>query len=332
LRLASTGLYAPEGLNIQRAKLIAAPRKPKALRKGAKVAVFAPASPSEQLEVTAGLAELRRLGYEFTPVQFPGSEGYFAGSTPARLDAFVKAARHPEIAALVALRGGYGATYLLDHNLAAQLLEPKCVIGFSDLTSLQTYLWQTCGWVTFHGPMVTAGLNRGADDSHGYDEDSFLQAVGNANSGWEISLLGKSLVKGVAEGPLLGGCLTLLQTTIGTPWELDTTGAILVLEDRAMRPYQVDRALMHLKQAGKFQSLQGVILGEFPDSDPGPKGSPSVQDVCERILSPIGVPIVFGASIGHTQRPMLTLPLGVQARLISSADGRLEILEPAVVQ
>jgi muramoyltetrapeptide carboxypeptidase LdcA involved in peptidoglycan recycling len=89
---------------------------------------------------------------------------------------------------------------------------------------------------------------------------------------------------------------------------------------------------MHLKQAGKFQSLQGVILGEFPDSDPGAKRSPSVQDVCERILSPLGIPIVFGASIGHTQRPMLTLPLGVQARLISSADGRLEILEPAVVQ
>lgn len=321
-----------EGCSIERAKPISVPRKPKALRQGSKVAVFAPASPAEQLEVTAGLAELRRLGYEFTPVQFPGSEGYFAGSTPSRLDAFVKAARHSEIAALFALRGGYGATYLLDHNLAAQLLEPKCVIGFSDLTSLQTYLWQTCGWVTFHGPMVTAGLNRGADDSHGYDEDSLLQAVGNANSGWELPLFGKTQIKGVAEGRLLGGCLTLLQTTIGTPWELETTGAILVLEDRAMRPYQVDRALMHLKQAGKFHGVQGVILGEFPDSDPSVKGSPSVQDVCERILSPLGVPVVFGASIGHTQRPMLTIPLGVRARLIASADGRLEILEPAVVQ
>jgi muramoyltetrapeptide carboxypeptidase len=308
------------------------PRKPRALRKGSKVAVFAPASPAEQLEVTAGLAELRRLGYEFTPVQFPGSEGYFAGSTPARLDAFVKAARHPEIAALFALRGGYGATYLLDHNLAAQLLEPKCVIGYSDLTSLQMYLWQLSGWVTFHGPMVAAGLNRGADDSHGYDEDSFLQAVGNAISGWEVPLFGTTLVKGLAEGLLLGGCLTLLQATIGTPWEINTAGTILVLEDRGMRPYQVDRVLMHLKQAGKFHAVQGVILGEFPDSEAAVKGGPSVQDVCERILSPLGVPVVFGAAIGHTQRPMLTLPLGVQARLIAAADGQLEILEPAVVQ
>jgi muramoyltetrapeptide carboxypeptidase len=308
-----------------------APRKPKALRKGSKVAVFAPSSPAEQLEVTAGLAELRRLGYEFIPVQLPGAEGYFAASRESRREAFLKAARHPEIAALVALRGGYGANYLLDSDLCTELQVPKCVIGFSDLTSLQTYLWQMCGWVTFLGPMVAAGLNRGADDSHGYEENSFLQAVGNSDSGWEINLLGTALVRGEAEGRLLGGCLTLLQTTLGTPWEIHTAGSLLVLEDRGMRPYQVDRALMHLKQAGKFQALKGIILGEFPDSEPTIKGSPSVHDVCLRILAPLGVPIIFGATIGHTRRPMLTLPLGVQARLHSTGDGRLEILEPAVV-
>lgn len=311
---------------------IQSPRKPKALRKGSKVAVFAPASPAEQLEVTAGLAELRRLGYEFAPVQLPGSEGYFAASTESRREAFLKAARHPEIAGLIALRGGYGANYLLDADLASQLQEPKCVIGFSDLTSLQIYLWQKCGWVTFLGPMVAAGLNRGADDSHGYDEHSFVHAVSNTKSGWELHLLGKSLVRGVGEGPILGGCLTLLQTTLGTPWEIDTSGSLLVLEDRGMRPYQVDRALMHLKQAGKFQRIQGIVLGEFPDCDFPAKGSPTVQEVCERILRPLGVPIVFGAPIGHTQRPILTLPLGVQARLISSGETNLEILEPAVVQ
>lgn len=308
-----------------------APRKPKALRKGSKVAVFAPSSPAEQLEVTAGLAELRRLGYEFIPVQLPGAEGYFAASTSSRREAFLKAARHPEIAALVALRGGYGANYLLDNELCTELQVPKCVIGFSDLTSLQTYLWQMCGWVTFLGPMVAAGLNRGADDSHGYEENSFLQAVGNSDSGWEIDLLGTALVRGEAEGRLVGGCLTLLQTTLGTPWEIHTAGSLLVLEDRGMRPYQVDRALMHLKQAGKFQALKGIILGEFPDSEPTVKGSASVHDVCARILGPLGVPIMFGAAIGHTRRPMLTLPLGVQARLHATGDGRLEILEPAVV-
>ena len=180
--------------------------------------------------------------------------------------------------------------------------------------------------------MVAAGLNRGADDAHGYDEHSFLQAVGNSGSGWELNLFGKALERGVAEGRLLGGCLTLLQTTLGTPWEIETAGSILILEDRSMRPYQVDRTLMHLKQAGKFDAIHGIVLGEFPDCEPALKGSPSVHDVCERILRPLGVPIVFGAAVGHTQRPMLTLPLGVHARLYSTGEGRLEILEPAVVQ
>jgi muramoyltetrapeptide carboxypeptidase len=307
------------------------PRKPRALRKGSKIAVFAPASPAEQLDVTSGIAELRRLGYEFAPVQLPGPQGYFAASAASRVEAFLKAARHPDIAGLVALRGGYGANYLLDTDLATQLHEPKCVIGYSDLTSLQTYLWQTCSWVTFHGPMVAAGLNHGADDSHGYDEHSFLQAVSNTDSGWDIPLQGKTLSQGVAEGRLLGGCLTLLQTSLGTPWEIETANSILVLEDRGMRPYQVDRALMHLKQAGKLQFVRGIILGEFPDNIPSQKNSPTVYDVCERLLAPLNIPIVFGAAVGHTSRPMLTLPLGIQARLISSAEGRLQILEPAVL-
>jgi muramoyltetrapeptide carboxypeptidase len=294
------------------------------------VAVFAPASPAEQLDVTAGIAELRRLGYEFAPVQMPGPEGYFAGSTASRLEGFLKAARQPEIAGLIGLRGGYGAAYLLDHGLAAQLGEAKCVVGFSDLTSLQIYLWQKCGWVTFHGPMVAAGLNRGADDSHGYDENSFLQAVGNAASGWDIPLHGECLAQGVGEGRLLGGCLTLLQTSLGTPWEIDTAGSILLLEDRGLKPYQVDRALMHLKQAGKLEFLQGIVLGEFPDSSE-PKNTPSVFEVCERLLRPLRVPIVYGAAVGHTSRPMLTVPLGVNARLVAAGEGRLEILESAVV-
>jgi muramoyltetrapeptide carboxypeptidase len=308
------------------------PRKPRALRNGSKVAVFAPASPADQLDVTAGIAELRRLGFEFAPVQLPGPEGYFAAPAGERLDAFLKAARDPQIAGLVALRGGYGTAYLLDSDLCSQLEQPKCVVGFSDLTSLQIYLWQMCGWVTFHGPMVAAGLNRGADDTHGYDEHSFLQAVGNAGGTWEMTLRGNSLVKGEAEGRLLGGCLSLLQTTLGTPWELDTDGSILVLEDRGVRPYQLDRALMHLRQAGKLRGVKGFILGEFPDSEPSVKGSPTVLDVVQRMLRPLGVPIVFGAAIGHTERPMLTVPLGVRVRLSATGEGQLCMLEPAVVQ
>ncbi|MEY2411724.1 MAG: muramoyltetrapeptide carboxypeptidase, partial [Acidobacteriaceae bacterium] len=90
-------------------------------------------------------------------------------------------------------------------------------------------------------------------------------------------------------------------------------------------------ALMHLKQAGKFVNVRGVVLGDFPECEAPVAGSPTVRDVCQRILGPLGVPIVFAAPIGHTMRPMLTVPLGVQARLISKGAGVLEILEPALV-
>ncbi len=135
---------------------------------------------------------------------------------------------------------------------------------------------------------------------------------------------------GVASGIILGGCLTLLQTTIGTAWELDTRGAILLLEDRGVKPYQVDRMLLHLAQAGKFAGVRGIVLGEFPDCE-SPSGSGvTVRDVCRRILGALRIPVIFGAAVGHTPRAIVTVPLGVRARLHSIGEGQLEILEPVV--
>jgi muramoyltetrapeptide carboxypeptidase len=312
-------------------EVAAALRKPRALWAGSKVAVFAPASPAEQVEITAGIAELKRLDFQVdTPEQHP-AHNYFAGSREERMQEFCVAVRDQEIAGLVAARGGYGSNYLLEADLHTHLDQPKCVIGFSDLTALQTYLWQVCGWVTFYGPMAGAGFNYGAQASRGYDKESFLRAIRNTAAGWEIDLDGETLVTGAADGRLLGGCLTLLQATLGTPWELETAGSILLLEDRGMKPYQVDRALMHLKQAGKFSAVRGIVLGEFPESDPDPRGVTGVHEVCERILGPLGVPIVYGAPVGHAKRAMLTVPLGVRARLEAKGQGFLEVLEPAVV-
>ena len=247
------------------------------------------------------------------------------------MNEFLHAALDHNSAAMIALRGGYGSTYLLDPSLKAKLPAPKCLVGYSDLTSLQIYLWQSAGWPTFYGPMIVAGLHRGPGAPYGYDENSFLQALTNSEDGWTLDLDAEILASGEAQGILLGGCLTLLQTSLGTPWELDTRDAILILEDTGMRPYQVDRALMHLLQAGKFTGVRAIILGEFPGGEPPVQGSPSVRDICHRILSPLGIPLVFGAAIGHTKRPMLTVPLGIPARVQAFGAGKLEILEPAVV-
>ena len=220
---------------------------------------------------------------------------------------------------------------ILDDLAVEHTDAPKVILGYSDLTSLQVYLWKRYAWVGFYGPMLAAGLDAGEGVEKGYDQESLLAAVGKTDGGWTLKLRGEALVDTEAVGRVLGGCLTLVETTLGTPWELDTRGSILLLEDRGMKPWQVDRALMHLKQARKFEGVRGILLGEFPDCGPLMTGSATVRDVCARILGALGVPIVFGAAVGHTPRPMLTVPLGVKARLRAHGEGELEILEPAVV-
>jgi muramoyltetrapeptide carboxypeptidase len=247
------------------------------------------------------------------------------------MNGFLSGIQSEHIDGLVALRGGYGSNYLLDFDLEKSLTNLKSVVGFSDLSSLQIYLWERCNWVTFYGPMVVGGLNSGPGARKGYDENSLLQAIGKVEAGWKLRLKGEPVLAGQAMGRVLGGCMTLVEATIGTPWELGTKDSILVLEDRGMKAYQVDRVLMHLKQAGKFEGVRGVLLGDFPDGDPVVQGASTIREVCARILRPLGVPIVFGAPVGHTLRPMLTLPLGIKARLDADGEGTLEYLEPAVV-
>jgi muramoyltetrapeptide carboxypeptidase len=306
-------------------------RKPRALTTHSVVMPFAPASPAEPSRIAAGMAELKRLGWQAAEQASTENDGYFAGTTASRRDDFVGKLERHDIAALAGTRGGYGSNYLLDELHISTPASPKIILGFSDLTSLQIYLWQRFQWITFYGPMLAAGLDAGPGAPKGYDEKSLLAAIQNTESGWALDLQGEVLHPGEAQGRVLGGCLTLVETAIATPWDLQTDDAILFLEDRGMKPWQVDRALMHLKQAGKFANVRGIMLGDFPECEAPAAGSPAVRDVCRRILAPLGVPMVFGAPIGHTMRPMLTLPLGVKARLSTKGAGVLEILEPAVV-
>jgi muramoyltetrapeptide carboxypeptidase len=306
-------------------------QKPKALRQGSRFAVIAPASPGKTDRVTAGQKELERLGFSVTLPENLPLDGYFASSTNARYGEFLHALADPANDALIATRGGYGSVYLLEHGLPKSLpLKP--LIGFSDLATLQIYLWQIHRWTGFYGPMLAAGLDHGAGAPNGYDEVSFRNALTKTSGTWTIPLQGEILQPGSAEGIVLGGAMTLLEATLGTPWELNTDGAILILEDRAMKPYQIDRVLMHLKHAGKFSKIRGLVLGDFPDCEPPVSGSPSVRDVCARILAPLGIPIVYSAPFGHTARSILTIPLGVRARLNAQGSGALEILEPAVIE
>jgi muramoyltetrapeptide carboxypeptidase len=306
--------------------------KPQPLRLEDVIRIISLSSPVERDRVEKGSGELARLGYK-TRMDDAGAlarDGFFAGAAGDRVAALKEAFGEVDTRAIFCTRGGYGSNYLLD-GLSVALSSPKILLGYSDVTSLQIFLWQKFRWVTFYGPMVASGFDKGAGLAEGYDRESFSRAVAEARHGWTTGLNGaESLTPGKADGTLLGGCMTLVETTLGTAWELDTHGAILILEDRGMKPWQIDRALMHLKQAGKFRGVSGVILGDFPECE-GPAGTETAKDVAQRILKPLGFPIVWGAAIGHTSRPMLTLPLGVRARLSAneSSGATLEILEPA---
>lgn len=308
------------------------PRKPRALVSGAQIRAVSPASPAEAEPIARGLAELIRLGYAPVVSEERAPTGdYFAGLTKDRTKELAAALTDKKSSAVVATRGGYGSTYLLDEKSIRGLTAPRILLGYSDISSLHIYFWQKRRWVTFYGPMVASGFSAGAARPDGYDEVSFSTAVTQTRGSWTVDLAGESLRSGDAKGTLLGGCMTMVESSLGTPWELDTRGAILVLEDRGMKPYQVDRVLTHLRQAGKFAGIRGIVLGEFPESAPSVEGSPSVRDVARRILGDLRIPIVWGACVGHTPRPMLTLPLGVRAHLRAGRTTTLEILEPAVI-
>lgn len=312
------------------------PLKPFALKSGDAVRLVSLASPIKEHLLQQGCEEIQRLGLkpEVDESAVLAHTGTFAGPPDARFMALRQALTESSTRALFCTRGGYGSNYLLEClSPAAVPASPKILLGCSDLTSLQIYLWQKFGWVTFYGPMVATNFCRGGGAPHGYDRESLLCALNETAQGWSIDLQCESLAPGEAAGVLLGGCLTLIETTLGTPWELNTDGAILVLEDRGMKPYAVDRALMHLLQAGKLSNIAGVILGDFPEAEVS-VGNETVQEVAQRILAPLGIPIAWGAPIGHTARAMLTLPLGVRARLVvddSAVSPRLDILEPACV-
>src|SRR5882672_1744289 len=267
---------------------MAKPRKPLALVPGSTIAVVAPASSAKEERIQRGCETLERLDYRvkrFTSTRSP--DGYFSAPLAERRKHFEAALTRPDIRAVLCPRGGYGSTEILDGLKTERLKQAKIFCAFSDLTSVHIFLWQKLRWITFYGPLVAGGFDAGANATCGYDPDSFMCAMTATNTGWSTPLRGETLARGTATGTLLGGCVTLLETSIGTPWELDTRGSILLLEDRGLKPYQLDRMLLHLKQAGKFKGVRGIVLGEFPASEP-PEGSKvTVGEVCQRILGPL---------------------------------------------
>jgi muramoyltetrapeptide carboxypeptidase len=305
-------------------------RKPRALAPGARVAVVAPASPFEREQFEAGIAELRTLGFD--PVwddRVFARRGFVSGDAALRAASFDEAWQRPDVDALIGARGGYGSVQLLPYLDPVQLAaQPRSFVGYSDLTSILTFLVCQCGIVAFHGPSVAGRLGRGTE---GYDRVSFLATLMNVEPVGELIPDGLESVRpGDAQGRLLGGTLTQLAAAAGTPYALapwDDT--ILLLEDVAERPYRLDRMLVQLRLSGALDHVRGIVLGTFPRCDE-PGGAPTARGALADALADFPGPIVFGFPTGHVDGPAMTMPLGVRARLVAGATTRLIIEEAAV--
>jgi muramoyltetrapeptide carboxypeptidase len=226
----------------------------------------------------------------------------------------------PEVKAILCARGGYGANYLLPLlDIKTIAANPKAFVGYSDITSLMTYLNDAAGLVTFHGPMIAKDFAR----HDGVDRGSWAAALGAADPNFNFAADSamQVLVPGSAEGILYGGCLSMLAASLGTPYEIHTENTVLFIEDVATKPYQIDRMLMQLKLADKFAGVRGIIFGEMLDCiQPG--NSPcTLQEVIMRIVGDLGIPTVYGLRSGHVSRSNITLPLGVSARLEAETSG-----------
>ena len=292
------------------------------LRSGARVGIAAPAGVVDRDRLEAGEAALRSLGFE--PVRrgdLTDRAGYLAGDDERRAAELNELIAAPEIDAVICARGGYGSSRLLgslDPKVFRKARKP--LVGYSDITSLLLWQWSQAGLIGIHGPMLER--EEGLSDEVGASLRGAL--LGEASP----PLAGRPGAPGSAKGRLVGGSLTLLTASLGTAWEIDTQGNILLFEEVEEPPYRIDRMLEQLRAAGKLKGVAGVGVGSllgcgderFPDRDAGA--------VLAEFLEPLGVPVVFDLPFGHGERN-LCWPFGGLAA-IDGDRGEVELLESAV--
>ena len=304
--------------------------KPRALKSGDRIAVVAPASPFKRDEFDAGIAELCSIGFEpvYDESVFAATR-YVAGSPAVRAAAISAAWTDRSVAGVIAVRGGFGSSQilpLLDRDEARRARKP--FIGYSDLTSLLTFLTTGCELVAFHGPMLVGRLGRG---EAGYDRHSLLNAVARPVPMGELAPEGLEVIaRGDATGPLLGGTISQLVGSLGTPHAFKPPSRyVLLLEEVGERPYKLDRMITQLRQAGLLAHAVAVLVAQLLDCDE-PTGELTARTVIHELFRDFPGPVVIGFPSGHTNGPAMTLPLGVACRVVADSRPRLVIEEAAV--
>jgi muramoyltetrapeptide carboxypeptidase len=262
--------------------------------------------------------------------------GYLAGTDEERAADLQWALSEPGVDMVHALAGGYGAARLHDLIDWEEVGDPRIVCGFSDITALHLALAAHCGWVTFYGPNFVR-FTRRKDELTDQTKEWFHRA-------FEPRPLGRvfedpenpyvlTVGEGVAEGTLVGGCLTLVCASLGTPFEVQTEGCVVMLEDLDTEPYLIDTGVNHLIRAGKLDGAAGVVFGTDVNLKPqtvpeGPESTLSIEELLDELVAPLGIPAIANVPVGHGKH-MATMPLGATVRLDGAAK-TLEVIEAAV--
>ena len=297
-------------------------RKPGKLKKGEAIGVLSPASPphGEKLEhYSRGLQYLRDLGYRVHEGQHVFKEyGYLAGTDEERAQDLNAMLAAPEIRAIFCSRGGYGTPRLLDKiDYAAVKKDPKILVGYSDITCLQLALFAKTGLITFSGPMVAVEMGKGIQPLTEKYFWPLLNSTRRVTMKAQIPEIKPVVYRGgIGEGRLLGGCLSLLAPLLGTRYQPDFRGAILVLEDIGEEAYNIDRYLVQLKYAGILKQIHGLVLGQFLDVVNEEKSAPtlSLHEVIDEYTRDLKVPVMANFPYGHNE-VKYTLPIGCRVRL-----------------
>ncbi len=308
--------------------------KPKGLRLGDTIGVVAPASPTSKERVELAYNKLMELGFNVVMGESCYQNyGYLAGCDDLRAGDLNKMFRDEKIDGIICLRGGYGTPRildLLDYEMVRK--NPKAFIGYSDITAIHIAFNQLSNLVTFHGPMAASDM---VEDFGDFSKGSLLNSIleGDFNPHIENpSKEIKTINGGVAEGQIIGGNLSLIAATIGTPYEIDTKGKILFIEEIGEEPYRIDRMLTQLRLSKKLEEAEGFILGDFNNCEAKSSeyhDSLTLEEVINDIIKPLNKPTIANLEAGHCE-PSITIPLGIMARL--DADKKeLKLLERPVI-
>ncbi len=294
--------------------------KPVALKEGDTIGLVALAFSVDKESLEKGIEYLRSAGYNvLIGDHVYDSDGYLAGSDKSRADDLNNMFLNEDVKAIFCIRGGYGSARIikyLDFDIIKN--NPKIFMGYSDITFLLNAIYQKTGLITFHGPMVGSDMRR--MDSTSYNTQAMNNIIVKSSELPEINWypLEESLYikEGLGIGELVGGNLSIVISSLGTPYEIDTKGKILFLEEVGEPTYRIDRMLNQLKMAGKLDEIAGLIFGESVSCNPRHAGEPTLLDVVKSYSEDLNVPVLFGVPLGHGFNKA-TLPVGAEVLLVS---------------